>query len=191
MTDCSPTPGTNVSELDNRAFDLLPAYMNGLPAYFAQAQSEYLYGLQIMQTALQYDIQLLVSPGSLIDGRAPLLSHFDLVYGLFAKSLAADSTSGYYGVAEVPTSGSAPQPAYIARTYIIAIAWAMLVLSPFLTILDLVLNLYRHVPLRKATPLTLINAFRGPKWDEKLAGGCVMSDTELRNRYRGCVQRRR
>jgi hypothetical protein len=105
------------------------------------------------------------------------------MYGLIAQSLAIVTASGYYGVSEVPTS--IPKLVYLVRMYILAVVVTILVLSPLLTILILLSNLWRQIPLRRATFLTVAVAVRGPGWDKTFFGLCVMGHGKLVKSFKG------
>jgi hypothetical protein len=180
MSHCYPAPGTNTTELDTLGLDQLEYHLGYLPVHLTN-NSNTTFGLEPVQVVLQYDIQA----SQIAQYRAPMLSDYDNLYGLIAQAIATVTTSGYYGVAEVPTEGSTPRSAYIVRNYIIGIVWVILAFTPFLSMLVLALSLRQEVPLRKATFFTIANAVRGLKWDEHLHGGCVMPAESLRRRYRG------
>ena len=180
MTDCHVTPGANTTTLDNIALDSLKYYFSDIPLYLSEGGS-YTYGLETLQSALMFD------PQETNDHqyRAPVLADYNSMYGLIAQSIVSVTNSGYYGAAEVSSTGSAPKPVYLVRTYVLAIVVAILVLSPLLTTATLLWNLAHHIPLRMTTFLTIANAVRGPQWDATLWGGCLMSPRELRYRHRG------
>jgi hypothetical protein len=133
-------------------------------------QDSYTYGLETLQSALMFD------PKETHDHqyRVPILADYNNMCGLIAQSIASVTTSGYYGAAEVCTTGSTPRPVYLVRTYVLAIVVAILFW-----------NLTNRIPLRSASFLTIANAVRGPRWDAALYGGCLMSPWELRHKYRG------
>lgn len=180
MTDCHATPGANTTLLDNVALDALKYYLSDIPLYLYE-QDSYTYGLETLQSALMFD------PKETSDHqyRVPVLADYNNMYGLIAQSIASVTTSGYYGAAEVCTTGSTPRPVYLVRTYVLAIVVAILVLSPLFTFAILFWNLTNRIPLRSASFLTIANAVRGPRWDAALYGGCLMSPWELRHKYRG------
>jgi hypothetical protein len=68
--------------------------------------------------------------------------------------------------------------------YILAIVVAILVGVPLLTGFNLFARVMRHLPLRRATFLTITNAVRGHWWDTTLYGGCALSPLELRERHK-------
>jgi hypothetical protein len=180
MTDCYATPGANTTALDNIGLGALKYYLSDIPLYIYQGGS-YTYGLETLQTALMFNPQ----GTSNHQYRAPVLADYNNMYGLIAQSIVSVTTSGYYGAAEVPSTGSAPKPVYLVRTYVLAVVVAILVLSPLLTTAILLRNLTHRIPLRMATFLTIANAVRGPRWDAALLVGCLMSPRELRYRHRG------
>lgn len=180
ITDCYAAPGSNTSVLDVDGLDSLQLYLSAIPLLVYNL-NPYTYGLETLQTALMFD------PQGTNDHqyRAPLLSDFNNMYGLVAQSIAAVTTAGYYGTSEVPTTGSPSRPVYLVRTYVLAIIVGMLILTPVLTISGLLLNLRNHMPLRRATFLTVANAVRGPRWDATFFGGCVMPHETLKKTFKG------
>ena len=68
--------------------------------------------------------------------------------------------------------------------YILVIVVAILVGVPLLTGFNLFAKVMRHLPLRRATFLTIANAVRGPWWDTTLYGGCALTPSELRERHK-------
>jgi hypothetical protein len=180
MTDCHATPGANTTTLDTIGLDALKYYLSDIPLYL-YVQDSYTYGLETLQSALMFD------PKETSDHqyRVPVVADYNNMYGLIAQSIASVTTSGYFGAAEVCTTGSAPKPVYLVRTYVLAIVVAILVLSPLFAIAILFWNLANRISLRGASFLTIANAVRGPRWDAALHGGCLMSPRELRHRYRG------
>jgi hypothetical protein len=178
ITDCYDAPGSNTTVLDVEGLDELQSFFSAIPLMIYDAGS-YTYGLQTLQTALMFDPQATNDH----QYRAPLLLDFNNMYGLLAQSLAVVTTAGYYGTAEVPTIGSPPKPVYLVRTYVLALVVLALILSPLLTISILLLNLRNHMPLRKATLLTVANAVRGPRWDAAFFGGCVMPHQALKKSF--------
>jgi hypothetical protein len=180
ITDCYDAPGSNTTALDVEGLDALQLYLSAVPLLLYN-QGSYTYGLETLQTALMFDPQ----GTSDHQYRAPLLSDFDNMYGLVAQALAAVTTAGYYGTAEVPTTGSPSKPVYLVRTYVLAIVVIMLILSPLLTISILLLDLRNHMPIRRATFLTVANAVRGPRWDATFFGGCVMPHRALKKSFAG------
>jgi hypothetical protein len=180
MTDCEHNPGGNTTELDNQALDTLVLYMSGIPLV-SWDQGDDIFGMQTMQAAIMFDPQATNNH----QYRAPLLSDYNNMYGLVAQSLTMVTTSGFFGVAEVPTTGSHARPAYMVRIYILAIVVTALVVCPTAATLALYRSVHRRIPLRRATFLTIATAVRGPSWDATLFGGCVKSDKELKKDYRG------
>jgi hypothetical protein len=180
ITDCYEAPGSNTTTLDVEGLDELQSFFSAIPLIIYNSGS-YTYGLQTLQTALMFD------PQGTTDHqyRAPLLSDFNNMYGLVAQSLAEVTTAGYYGTSEVPTTGSPSKPVYLVRTYVLALVVLMLILSPLLTISILLLDLRNHMPLRRATFLTIANAVRGPRWDATFFGSCVMPHQALKKTFEG------
>ena len=178
ITDCYDAPGSNTSTLDVLGLDSLQVYLSAIPLLLHNMDT-YTYGLETLQTALMFD------PQGTNDHqyRVPLLSDFDNMYGLVAQSIAAVTTAGYYGTSEVSTTGSPSQPVYLVRTYVLAIVVGILILSPVLTISILLLDLRNHMPLRRATFLTVASATRGPRWDAAFLGGCVMPHQALKKSF--------
>lgn len=181
MTDCFATPGANTTELDSVGLDAMRYYFAGVPVSIELA-GDYTYGLKTVQTALMFDPRATNTH----QYRAPLKSDYDNMYGLVAQSLATVASAGYYGVAEVPATGSRPKPVYLVRTYILAIVVTILVLTPLLSATLMVYTLFAlHTPLRRTTFLTISNAVRGAWWDMALWGTCLMSPGEARLAVRG------
>jgi hypothetical protein len=181
MTDCRAAPGTNTSSLNNLGLDRLKDYFNAFPMALSNGSTYGAYGNDPLETALLFTF----NTTEVNAFRAPFLSDYDKMYGLAAKSLATLTTSGYYGTADVPTTGLTFKPVYLVRLYILFIVMAILVLCPILIISVLYWNYLHHVPLRKATFLTVANAVRGSWWDKTLFGGCVMPHSQLVEKYRG------
>ena len=193
MADCYAAPSTNTTALDDLGLEALVMYLSAVPVIVSNPY-EYdppcifrlypsIFGLDPLSTALLFDHHESHESGNTY--RVPFLPDFDNMYGTVARSLATISTSGYYGVMQVPTTESTPQPAYLVRTWVLAVVVALLILSPLLTSIVLLKYVFRDIPLRRATFLTIANAVRGSRWDELLSGGCVMSETELRREHRG------
>jgi hypothetical protein len=178
MTEYQPAPSSNTTVLDTEGLGLLSDYMS---AVLLQAMPFAALDMQILSTALMFDSK----SSGVFKYQAPLLSDFDGMYGLVAESIVSVITSGYYGVAEVPTVGSEPKPAYFVSTYILAIVVAILVLVPASTEDILLWNRWKRVPIRRASLLTVANATHGAWWDEILHGGCVMSASQLRKEHSG------
>jgi hypothetical protein len=176
--DCSATPGQNTTEIDEIGLNNLYYYMTGVPFLLYNAPFTYVFGRKPLLTALIFD-----PAASDTHSGVPSLVDYDRMYGVVAASLASASFGGYYGVAEVPTTGSAPKPVYVVRTYILAIVVVVLVTVPLLTALSLVSSVLRHLPLRRATFLTIANAVRGSWWDATLWGSCTLSPEKLREMY--------
>ncbi|KAK5053099.1 hypothetical protein LTR84_002073 [Exophiala bonariae] len=173
MTSCMPTPGKNVTLLDEASLNLLPAYFTRLPGI-------------ITELDLGLGNRPLISVPTLADlhydpiyVRACQPQDFDKVYGLFAQSIAAITSAGYIGSAEVPTSLLPTSRVYIARIYIIAIVLFILIMAPAIAIIDMLVMTRRGWPLHKATFLTIANAVRGPWWDKLMWGYCALSPEEL------------
>jgi hypothetical protein len=55
----------------------------------------------------------------------------------------------------------------------------LVILVSVLTLWEPLSNLREHLPLRRATFLTIANAIRGPWWDDTLWGDCVLPSKEL------------
>jgi hypothetical protein len=180
MTNCQATPNQNTTALDTDGLDKLTTLMGVMPMMVADTGS-YSYGLPTVQTALM----LASKTANGRQYRAPMLADFDKMYGLAAQSIAYVATSGYYGLARVPTVDSEPKPAYLVRNFVLVTLVSMIVLVPILTQGLLFWNRREHVPMRRATFLTVANAVRGPWWDDTLKGGCVMPDSKLRRRHVG------
>jgi hypothetical protein len=180
MTSCFPAPNTNTTVIDNTGLNAISSYISAIPM-FANNDDTLVFDFPTLQLALIVDTA--VNNNSSISSVAPLLSNYDNMYGLVAQSLAIVTTSGYYGVSEVPAS--IPKPVYLVRMYILALMVAILVLSPLLTILILLSNLWRQILLRRATFLTVAVAVRGPGWDKTFFGLCVMGHEKLVKRFKG------
>lgn len=175
MTSCMPTPGKNVTLLDETSLDLLPAYFTRLPGIITELDLR-LGGRPLISVATLSDLNL--DP---LYYRAHELRDFDNVYGLFAQSIATITSAGYIGSAVVPTSGLPTSRVYIARIYIIAIVLFILILAPTVAIIDMVVMIRRGRPLHKATFLSIANAVRGPWWDKLMWGYCALSPEELQS----------
>jgi hypothetical protein len=180
MTSCFPAPNTNTTVIDNTGLDALSFYISAIPMS-ANNNNANVLSYSLLQLALIANPA--VNNGGPLLYVAPLLSNYDNMYGLIAQSLAIVTTSGYYGVSEVPTS--IPKPVYLVRMYILAVVVTLLVLSPLLTILILLSNLWRRIPLRRATFLTVAVAVRGPGWDKTFFGLCVMGHGKLVKSFKG------
>ena len=180
MTSCFPAPNTNTTVIDNTGLDALSFYISAIPMS-ANNNNANVLSYSLLQLALIANPA--VNNGGPLLYVAPLLSNYDNMYGLIAQSLAIVTTSGYYGVSEVPTS--IPKPVYLVRMYILAVVVTILVLSPLLTILILLSNLWRRIPLRRATFLTVAVAVRGPGWDKTFFGLCVMGHGKLVKSFKG------
>ena len=181
MTDCVPSPGQNTTQLDTDGLNAMHYYFAGVPVSIANAGT-FTYSLMTVQTALMFDPQATNDH----QYRVPLISDYDNMYGLVAESLATVASAGYYGVAEVPATGSTPKPVYLVRTYILAIVVTLLVLTPLLAAAMIYYTVFvLHAPLRRTTFLTISNAVRGRWWDATLWGTCLMSSGELRHALKG------
>ena len=183
MVDCTSSPGGNTTTLDTIGLDALNGYLTAIPWAIQQEVDEILYGNEPLVTVL------CTNPKATSDhqNRAPGLIDYHNLYGAVAQSLATVTTAGYYGTAEVPTTGSAPKRVYIVRTYILAIVVVVLFGVSILTTANLAYSLLTHLPLRRATLLTVANAIRGPWWDIVLWGGCTLSPPELRKKHQSYV----
>jgi hypothetical protein len=169
-TDCSASPGQNTTALDNQGLENLKYYMTATPFYL-NSEPTYVLDRPSLLTALIFD----PTESDFHVSRVPSLADYDRMYGVVASSLASTTLGGFYGTAEVPTTGSAPKPVYVVRTYILGIVVFVLLTVPLLTTLNLVFSLLRRLPLRRATFLTIANAVRGPWWDGIIWGGCTLS----------------
>jgi len=179
MTDCEPAPGHNTAVLDDPGLDVLHLYMTAVP-WTIYMRDDYVFGRQTLQVGLMYAI----NADNQSEIVAPSLEDFNNLYGLVAQGISSYSTTGYYGTCVVPTIGSSPRPVYIIRMYILVIVVAILVGVPLLTGFNLFAKVMRHLPLRRATFLTIANAVRGPWWDTTLYGGCALTPSELRERHK-------
>jgi len=141
MHDCTNEPGTNTTKLDTAGLDLVGDHMTLVPLGI-YSMDEYIYGLEALQTALMFD----PNATSNHQYRAPVLADYTNMYGQVARSLAAVSTSGYYGTAVVPTKGSARRPAYIVREYVLIIFLVILALPSLLCAWALFSALARRSP---------------------------------------------
>ena len=181
---CSAAPGQNTTELDNRGLGALQYYMTGLP-FMMHNEPTYVYNREPLLTALIFDPTATTRNAA----RIPLIPDFDRIYGVVANALATTSLGGYYGTAEVPVTGARPQPAYLVRTYILAIVAFILMAVPLMTTLFVAVARIRHLPLRPARFLTIASAVRGVWWDRALWGGNLLTAKELRRRYSDkCIQ---
>lgn len=173
MTACMPTPGKNVTALDETGLNLLPAYFSRLPGIITELDRR-LGGSPILAIPTLRDQSL-----DLKYYRARGPEVFDRVYGLFAQSIATITSAGYLGTAVVPTSGLPISRVYIARIYIIAIVLFILIFAPAIALFDIWIMSRRGRPLHRATFLTIANAVRGPWWDRLLWGHCALAPNEL------------
>ncbi|KAH8649215.1 hypothetical protein BX600DRAFT_474772 [Xylariales sp. PMI_506] len=127
MRDCQDEPGSNTTALDDIGIHGLGQTLVSLP--FAVYDT----GLNLLGlNALEASFMFYSGATNDSQSRAPELADYTNMYGMFARSLATLSTSGYYGVAEVLTLGSVPQPAYFVREYVLAIVLALIVLPSLL-----------------------------------------------------------
>jgi hypothetical protein len=182
MGNCVATPNQNTTILDTLGLDSLAWYMTGTPRSLYD-EGNYIFGLPAISTGLLYDLDNTDDH----QARAPSLNDYANVYGLIAQSIAAISTSGYYGTATVPTEGQAPKPVYIVRTYILALVVIMLSSVTALSISNIIYHHLNHLPWRKSSFLTIANAVRGPWWDQAMYGSCALGTKELRRRHKGQV----
>lgn len=103
--------------------------------------------------------------------RAPGLEDYTNIFGVAAQSLVSTATSGAYGTATVPTVGQPETAVYIARLYMLAIVFLLLLAVAALSIADLVVSRWQKLPFLKADFLAIASAVRGPWWDQELYGG--------------------
>ena len=103
--------------------------------------------------------------------QAPGKTHYDNFWGAVARSIATASTVGYYGTVTVPTTGETPREVYVARTYIVGIVLAMLMVTVAVAILDIIGLWIRRIPLQRASFLTIVAATRNTWWTDWLRGG--------------------
>ena len=184
-TECSDLPNGNTTALDSCGLDALTYYMRGVPHYLDYESTQedtgsILLGLRALTAILMYDPTSSDSGGVF---KVPSLSDFDSLYGIIAESMAIISTNGFYGVAEVSTIDLAPRPVYIIRTYILGVFMTLVILVLVVTLWELLSNIKEHLPLRRATFLTIANAVRGRWWDDTLRGGCVLPPSELLEKH--------
>jgi len=175
MTACVPTPGKNVTALDEAGLNFLPAYFSRLPGIITELDIR-LAGAPLLAIPTLHDESI-----NLLYYRARGPEDFDKVYGLFAQSIATITSAGYLGTVVVPTSGLPTSRVYIARIYIIPIVLFILVFAPAVALLDIFIMSRRGRPLHRATFLSIANAVRGPWWDRLLWGNCTLSPGELQS----------
>lgn len=173
MTSCTPTPGKNVTVLDEESLNVFPAYFTRLPGIITELDLR-LGGRPLLSIPTLSDLNY---DQNLYRARGP--QEFGDIYGLFAQSIAAVTSSGYLGNAVVPTSGLPSRRVYLARIYIIAIVLFILIFAPAIAIINILWMAHKGRPLHRATFLTISNAVRGPWWDRLLWGHCAMSPEEL------------
>jgi hypothetical protein len=98
--------------LDNVGLDNLKYYMTGVP-FLLNNEPTFVLGRPSILTAMIFD----PTESDFHVSRVPSLADYDRMYGVVASSLASTTLGGYYGTAEVPTTGSAPKPfTLFART---------------------------------------------------------------------------
>lgn len=175
MTSCVPTPGKNVTLLDEASLNLLPAYFSRMPGIITELDLR-LGGRPLISVSTLSDLNY--DP---MYYRAREPQDFDNTYGLYAHSIATITSGGYIGSAVVATSNLPTSRVYIARIYIIAIVLFILILAPLIAIIDIMMMIRRGRPLHKTTFLTIANAVRGPWWDRLMWGHCALSPEELQS----------
>jgi hypothetical protein len=181
MTDCTAAPGSNTTELSEDGLNALTLYIDAAlwTAYYNIPETaEY---QSVLDLALTYDP---TSNDAASQHRIPTLADYEKLYGSVVQAIVFATSSGFYGTAEVPTSGSPPKPVYIIRMYILALVLSTLLGVPVLTTGAIVAYTLQNVPIRRATFLTIATAVRGAWWDTVLWDGYKLSADELRKRHK-------
>lgn len=159
MRNCTG-PGENVTALDT----------NGL-----NAMSEYM-------TAVQWQLYNggnMFYVNSPFPGIVPTLENFEGVTGVIAYSIVAVASNPAFGTARVDTVGEPLKVVYVIRLDVLAVVVAMLVLAAAIAVGNMVHDVVKRIPLRKATFFAVAGAVRGPWWDELLRPGGEMNGKRL------------
>lgn len=181
MSKCSETPGRNVTALSVEGLNKLSGYMTaGLWAIYSQENVS--FGTTIVSLPILYWPEATNSARSF---RAPSLAEYEKMFGVIASSIAKSTSMGYYGTAEVPTTGEPARRVYIGRLYVVAIVLLILIFVTSLGCADLFYFRSHRLPFRKASFLTTAIATRGRWWDEGLDGNYALSQSQLRQSHLG------
>lgn len=175
MGNCTETPGKNITALSVDGLNKLSGYMvaTAVSAYIEYQQA---YGTEVVSLPFVY----WPDATGANQWQAPGLTQYHNFFGVVAQGITTATTVGYYGTAEVPTTGEPQRLVYISRMYIVAIMFVIFFTVAVISLLDVAHMIAARHPLHSASFITIASSVQNSWWSELLRGRSSVSRAELR-----------